>query len=437
LKSNGKGGETVAQEDRPEVLRGKRLGMVVGINDYEDEAIKPLFGAEKDAEEICDRLRDPKVGGFDIPDHRRLIGKEATCKKIWKAISELFWHCNPDTDIALFYFSGHGAVDGYGDGYILPVDAIYEHPLACGINMTHLREVISRSRKWNNCVVMILDCCYSGIATKGRDKKKFDAQVKKLQAGEGVIVLSSSEATDESREISFTHTNGEEHKHGAYTACLLEALDGKQLDGQKSDGESLIIDLDALQKYAEERIDQLHPGQKPNFWGGGYKLGSVVMAVVPTRLEEFIRKRLEDAEEMYNRDAPLDQIEAAIEISEVLKLYSGNAKANELKNAISTKFSMYRSWAINYLNEIEAEKECRPLRGVFPQLQTLAGELNFDRIVKISDSQQRTLLSNLIKASGRESLPETMRLSTDIFVEFCKEHFSKLGPTPGRTLVSQ
>ena len=101
-----------------------------------------------------------------MPDHF-LLGGHATHKAIRKTVSDLF-RKNTDnaTDLIVFYFSGHGYVDENKEGYLAPYDIDPDDPDFCGIKMEDLRNTIFGSKNKGN-VVMILDCCYAGIATKG------------------------------------------------------------------------------------------------------------------------------------------------------------------------------------------------------------------------------------------------------------------------------
>src|ERR1043166_3307154 len=97
------------------MIEGTRRAVVVGINKYKDRGIPELRGAENDAQGVFDRLRNPDIGNFEIADTHFLTGPEATCEKVRRAISDVFWKTTA-SDVALFYFSGHGFVDGYDDG---------------------------------------------------------------------------------------------------------------------------------------------------------------------------------------------------------------------------------------------------------------------------------------------------------------------------------
>src|SRR5262249_8949904 len=150
------------KEERREMMDGARRAVVIGINDYENEKIEKLSGAVCDATEIHEILS--RNGRFTIDDKHFLTDKRATSESIRRAISDLFWSTD-GCDIALFYFSGHGKRDHFGHGYLLPHDAHHDAPFVRGIRIQELKQLFLHAPCKETCI-MILDCCYSGIATQ-------------------------------------------------------------------------------------------------------------------------------------------------------------------------------------------------------------------------------------------------------------------------------
>ncbi|HZP21993.1 MAG TPA: caspase family protein [Terriglobales bacterium] len=226
-----------------------KRAVVIGINKYRDpEITTELKGAENDAREVFARLKH--FGGFQLdPDRHLLIGERATGDRIREGISDLFWR-KDRYDIALFYFSGHGFLDDYNNGYIAPWDHEYQNPVVAGIRMQELREYfLAATNKMQ--ALLILDCCHSGVSAqpaKGAVSMTapFYDPLKDVQLqgalGEGKFILASSGADDQSREINAAHkirifdqkTRQEEklpddlvsHDHGAMTYYLLQGMDG-------------------------------------------------------------------------------------------------------------------------------------------------------------------------------------------------------------------
>ena len=123
--------------------------------------------------------------------------------------------------------------------------------------MQELNDIISNAVD-KKSVILILDCCYSGIATKGIDDKKIEENL--TASGEGRIILASSGADASSREIyNYKHKPEDTpHDHGIFTSYLIDGLDGGAAD---EDG---IINIVKLQKYVEDRMVSFGR-EKPKF----------------------------------------------------------------------------------------------------------------------------------------------------------------------------
>src|SRR5260370_15490306 len=249
-------------------MGGARRAVVIGVNDYESEKIDPLSGAVNDATEVRDILANQ--GDFVIEDKHFLIDKRATSESIRTAISDLFWKTE-ECDISLFYFSGHGRRDHLAHGYLLPHDGDHGAPFVKGIRIQELKELFLRAQPKKTCI-MILDCCYSGIATqieKGKpdDAEHIDSFRHELSlegTGNGRFIWASAEANRTSREEEREHALGEgKHMHGLFSFHLIEALKGvgagKDEFGRVSLG-ALVMQLDSAFKNDPPHRPQLNVG---------------------------------------------------------------------------------------------------------------------------------------------------------------------------------
>jgi len=147
------------------------FAVFVGINDYiefEDEPGGDLQGAEGDAL----LMKQVLVERWDVPEEHTLtlLSRDATKVAIRESITGwLAEHAGPD-DLAIFYFAGHGAqvydLDGDEpdglDETLAPTDVL---PLSSvnDIRDDEFREWLSHVRTE---VVVILDSCHSGTATR-------------------------------------------------------------------------------------------------------------------------------------------------------------------------------------------------------------------------------------------------------------------------------
>jgi len=149
-----------------------KYALIVGINDYinyseEDEV--DLSGCENDAVLFKDLLVEHY--GFKNSDIIMLLSQDATKKNIEDAFQKLLIdRCRPG-DTAVFYYSGHGTYfddyngdeeDGYDEG--LCAADMDDYTIDNYIVDDDFGEWISRVKTENFTIV--LDCCYSGTATK-------------------------------------------------------------------------------------------------------------------------------------------------------------------------------------------------------------------------------------------------------------------------------
>lgn len=389
------------EEKQPEK---KRHAIIVGIDDYPH--IPKLTGAVNDATDMSELLKN--FGGFEV-DHF-LTDEKAKCGAIRKAISDLFWQLN-QCDIALFYFSGHGFVDTRGNGYIAPYDMWKDEPLVYGINMGELKQILLDSKN-KSCVIMIFDCCYSGIITKGdksipNAKSSFDPYFEDLKSGEGKIILASSGGDQTSKETSDCNhvKGGSPHPHGTFTFHLVEGLYGNASD------QTGIITLGQLLKYVEKNMIY----QKPKFFGAYASMSDIEIAKAADKYNEYIEGRIKAAEDFYsNMDDPTCLILAGVKIYEVQKLNPTNSRVPELKKTIIDSLSTYKDPVNKWLVENQLNIYTST-RYIYPELLRLAGYLSSEKIENIMTlvGIDQAMLANLCKVTKGQ-------LEYDSFIEQCK-----------------
>ncbi|UCE15649.1 MAG: caspase family protein [Candidatus Bathyarchaeota archaeon] len=394
----------------------KRRAVVVGVQKYKE--LPELEGAENDAWDIYKRLKDPRIGSFTIPKKHFLIGDKATHKQILQAISDVFYDTGRSCDLALFYFSGHGVeVEWYNEGYIAPCDMSMKHPFVSGIRMSELTRVISKSVESGHvkCAMTILDCCYSGIATKGSKAtfdpgKKYDEHIKDFSSREGMIILASSGEDQQSREMpECVHKHGDEkeaHAHGAFTFCLIEGLDGEAAD---PDGSGIIY-LDRLKEVVRSKLEVMGKQNARGLFAG--ELGNLMIAKCPTIYEENIQQNMNAAEKAFKKNKPVFLFQAVDRIANVLEINPKHKKALDFKREIDATLMTYQdkgtSWLTDNMLYISPE-----LIYVYPKLEDLVDNFpDFDRITKLDDTTKK-LFVYLCRASKGD-------MSRKKFIRMCK-----------------
>lgn len=180
-----------------------RKALVVGIDYYND--LSNLYGCVNDAYSIKSVLERHGDGSLNFGVNlMTATGEDSQIsrKELKLQIQELF---KDDSDIALFYFAGHGYIESTG-GYLISSDC------KDGDDGVSLDEVLSIANKSPaKSKVIILDSCHSGVAgspsfTNGN-----------ALLAEGMTILTASSATQYAQEI-----NGS----GVFTSLFVDALSG-------------------------------------------------------------------------------------------------------------------------------------------------------------------------------------------------------------------
>lgn len=180
-----------------------RKALVVGINYYPPDS--DLYGCVHDAhsvKSVMERNSDGTVN-FDVelltgtgpknPVHR---------SELKDRIVELF---RDDSEIALFYFAGHGHIEATG-GYLLASDSKRgDEGVALGEVLTLANDSKARNK------IVVLDSCHSGAAGTPPD----DPRIARLS--EGLTILTASTAEQYAKENS---------RGGVFTTLFVDALNG-------------------------------------------------------------------------------------------------------------------------------------------------------------------------------------------------------------------
>ncbi len=384
----------------------------MGINQYHDSRIPELTGAENDAAELYERLNNPHVGGFSIPKDHFLIGKNATCQRIRKAVSDLFYKMD-QYDLVLFYFSGHGFADGYGNGYIAPYDMIRDEPFVNGLNMREIKHVIANSVN-KKSTMMVLDCCYSGISAKGDKAVDDDLSRKAYQEnlsaieGEGSIVLAATEADKKAREEEYTHGDGSKHVHGAFTFHIIEGLDGKAVN---PDG---IVTLGELVKYIGDETRGKQNYRMSVVYGNAIE--RIMIAKDPKKYTQTVDNLISEALSQCDKISIMTLHNCTEGVLKIASLDPKNQSVAQIKDRITQSLGHYKDKLDSYLTDNEVT--LRPLvekrtndSELYAQLFKYEHYLSFDRFkdIQLVDLRRMSALCDLVDG----------RITPDMFIKRC------------------
>jgi uncharacterized caspase-like protein len=389
----------------------KRLAVVVGIDEYEDDDIDALPGAKNDALELSERLKDsdPEYN-YEV---KCLIGSKATCTEIRRALSDYFWKTDrvdsETCELALFYFSGHGFQDPlYGEGYIAPYDMVKAEPFVNGIRMGELNHVISASE--HKRALTILDCCYSGIAIAGQRGEvsatnDFSTEVNKFvdRSRSGRMILASSGADKTSREILHNHRGEKEaHPHGALTFHLIEGLD------------SGLAQYDELSKYVAERLTEEDKQPcKCSVEGDPLLPGLIFARSRRQKYKSYIDEKIAQAQDYYDHSY---LIHALLNVGKVLRCDPHNTDVDELKDKCTDALKEQKDELFSWLSA-HSTGMFNPV--IYPTLKQLAAcSVDYDKIIML-DKDKKGEMTLLIELS----MVATGQQSTDDFKEAAKRYY--------------
>jgi WD40 repeat protein len=198
--------------------------LAVGVGQFKNHRHLKLNFADADASAFVKRVVRQEHGLYSRVLVRSLVNEEATQRAI---LDGLVWLERSMTarDVAAVFISTHGANDAYGELHLLPHEVDLQDEISLrssAVRYGVLKETLKRLADRGK-TLLFLDACHSGNVLPGAkaghlDVDKMAADL--ASAENGVVVFSSSTGKQFSMEYP---TLG----HGAFTAALLEAFDGR------------------------------------------------------------------------------------------------------------------------------------------------------------------------------------------------------------------
>jgi Caspase domain len=222
--------------------------LAVGVGDYSEENAKHLRleFADDDALDVASAHFNTQGSLYAKVNTQALRNDEATRAGISRALDTIQKAMQQD-DVAVFHFSGHGAVIG-GALYLLPHEVDARDPSAIdgsAIEISWLRKKLGPLAERGH-VLVLLDACRSGAITADGASIAFDAtQLRTALAAANVTVLTSSSGEQSSIE-------DENWQNGAFTEVFLEAL-GREANSDRNS----VVSMSELIRFVTAGVPRL------------------------------------------------------------------------------------------------------------------------------------------------------------------------------------
>lgn len=227
-----------------EPLKPTLYVLAIGNSNYQDETINDLTYPSKDAYDFS-QIMQQQQGMYREVQIKQLI--DATRNEMISGLDWLLAEVT-DKDIAMFFFTGHGAQDKFGNYQLISADA---NPFTLHRSCISAKEIQETLSHLAGKRFAFLDSCFSGNLM-GTNIRSFDRMIdmdaiaKELASVDsGVIVFSSSTGKQVSLE-------SKKWENGAFTKALIEGINGGA--NYKGDGK---ITYQLLSSYIVDRVKEL------------------------------------------------------------------------------------------------------------------------------------------------------------------------------------
>jgi tetratricopeptide (TPR) repeat protein len=193
---------------------------VIGINDYDH--VPKLQNAASDARKIYEQLKFYQFDKIEL-----ILNHDATKARI-ESIFDSELSSTTEEDGVFIFYAGHGYSanspwTGQSMGYIVPADGRLDRAAATCLSMDVLKSKIQSVVKARH-VLLILDCCYSGLINRGLA----DATTRRIMVDGPQVFRRELQAFSKKRVFQYISAGDQDEDVpdvSVFMQYLLEALD--------------------------------------------------------------------------------------------------------------------------------------------------------------------------------------------------------------------
>lgn len=245
-------------ELQEQLRNGRRLAIVIGIDDY---PTMPLKCCVRDAKLLASTLRDRC--GYDpdyileMTDKQKDPSLKPTLVNLRHQIRQFLSKATPK-DTILISYSGHGGLRSEGSGrdakqvgFVCPLDFDGGRAKDSSLGVDEIRQMLQECLAAQK--LLILDSCHSGSAGAANGYTVTESVDNSFNKAQGLITFAAcrrDEASSEDREVG----------HGAFTLSFVRGLEGFADFDQNR-----VIDSDELYRHVltevPANVSSLFPGR--------------------------------------------------------------------------------------------------------------------------------------------------------------------------------
>jgi molecular chaperone DnaK len=233
-----------------------KRALIVANQQYEDARFAELPGAAADARELASVLGSRIMCEFDVE-----VVAEAGTRTIKRQIAEFFTTAGRD-DLLLLHLSCHGRRDDRNQLYFVSKDTDHQYLAATSVDAAFVNDQVEQSR--SRRVVLLLDCCYSGMYVKGIRTTRGDGlrsvPVNSHFSGTGMAVITACSAL----QFAYDGDHSSSLQRGQPSAFTSAVVDGLRTGAGDVDGDGL-VSVNDLFTYVHDQVSLKVPGQTPEF----------------------------------------------------------------------------------------------------------------------------------------------------------------------------
>ena len=210
--------EVLFTRDKTVAVKGKLLGLCVGISEYQDPRLNLRF-ADDDAIALKAAF-ETQHSLYSAVDVVTLTDAQATRDAVKAALNKLIEQATPN-DTILIDLSGHGWRSDERTFYFATYEVNRNDVANTALPWSDVVERLALLAQKSKRIIVLVDACHSGSAATNQELVKAG-----LLANSGITFFSSSQGSELSLELA-------DAQHGAFTLAVLEAINGQAAPGRR------------------------------------------------------------------------------------------------------------------------------------------------------------------------------------------------------------